>query len=174
MENSITIQTKTSAEDYKALVFFNMYLKKKITFYFMIVAAVLSFAASAAKLAGVVEISDWYFYVCLAFLGLVVLQYGLFLFSVKQFLKSDQLIVDNTRTITVSESGIEEVGGRANSAGSYQWKVFYNGYETKNYYYLYINTMQAIILPKKEFDQNQNEVLRDLFSKKLGRKFHKR
>ncbi len=174
MENNIIIQLKTTAQDYKSFVFFNMFRKKKIMTVLMPVAAVLSAAAVIGKYAGMIEVSDWYFYVCLAFLGLIILQVILFEYSVKKFLASDQLVVDNERTATFSESGFTEEGGKENSAGSFQWEMFYCVYKTKKYYYLYINTMQAIILPKRAFSQEQIIALEQLIKEKMGRNFYKR
>ena len=174
MENKITIQLKTTAKDFRALTFFNLFLKKKIMAIFLPIAAVFSAAAVIGKYAGLIEVSDWYFFVCLAFLGLTVLQFLLFEYSVRRFLASDQLVVDNERTVTVSESGLTEEGGKENSTGSFQWDMFYCVYETKKYFYLYINTMQAIILPKREYNQEQINAMEKLIKEKMGKNFYKR
>lgn len=174
MENKIIMRTKTTAKDYKTFVFFNMFLKKRAMFYFTIIAAVLSLAAIIGKFTGKVEMAGWYFYVCLAFLGLIILQYILFETSVKKFLASDRLVIENERMITISETGILEKGGKEKGAGEFQWDMFYFAYETKPYFYLYINTMQAIILPKRDLKREDLIALEKLVKEKLGKKFLKR
>lgn len=174
MENKIIVQLKTTAQDFKSLIFFNMFLKKRIMAFLLPIAAVLSAGAVIGKYTGMIEVKDWYFFVCLAFLGLIVLQFVLFEYSVKRFLKSDQLVVDNERTVTISETGVTEEGGKENSSGIFQWDVFYCVYETKKYFYLYINTMQAVILPKRVFTKEEVIVLENLIKEKMGRNFYKR
>ncbi len=48
----------------------------------------------------------------------------------------------------------------------YSWIAFVNKIETKNYYYLFENSMQAIIIPKRVF---KNPEEKDLFEKILTR-----
>jgi hypothetical protein len=172
--NKINTMTKTTAEDFRTLIFFNMFLKKRLTLYFLIFAGIFSIAAIIAKLSGLIPVANWYFYFCLAFLGLILLQYLLFEYSVKRFLASDKLVIDNERSVVIDDSEITAEGGKENGAGTYQWDVFFSAYETKKYFYLYINTIQAIILPKRDFSEEEVIVLGKLFKEKLGKRFHKR
>ncbi|MEL7654755.1 MAG: YcxB family protein [Bacillota bacterium] len=171
---SIVIQTKTTAQDYKKLVFFNTFLKKKLMVFLMPIGAVISLAAVIGKSIGKVEISDWYYYVCLSFLWLLVLLYVVFIFSVKRFLASDRIIIDDEITVTINETGVMQEGRKAKSAGEFQWDMFYQSYETKHYFYLYINTLQAIILPKRDFSGTEIAAVEKLIKEKLGRRFIKR
>lgn len=174
MDRKITITTKTTAADFKTLTFFNMFLKKRFMLVFLVFALLFSLAAIIARLGGWIPVADWYFYVCLAFLGLILLQYLLFEFSVKRFLSSDKLVTENERTIVIEESGITAEGGRENGSGEYKWDMLFNAYETKKYYYLYINTVQAILLPKRDFSEEELPVVAKLIQEKLGRRFRKR
>lgn len=174
MDHKITLQTKTTAADFKALTFFNMFRKKRFVSAFLILGALLSLAAIIGRLGGFVPMSNWYFYVCIAFLGLLLLQYLLFEFGVKQFLSSDKLVTENERTVIIDEAGIEMEGGKENSAGIYRWEMLYHVYETKKYYYLYINTMQAIILPKRDFPPDETAAMEKLIREKLGKRYYKR
>lgn len=173
MDNNITLQTKTTAEDYKALIFFNMFLKKKAMFYFLVIVAIFSLAAIIGRLAGIIPMTDWYFYVCLAFWGLLVLQYILFEYVVKKFLASDKLVVNTERTMVIKDPGII-VDDKENSFASYKWDTFFIAYDTKKYFFLYINTAMALILAKRDFNDEEIRVLEALFKEKLGKKFRKR
>lgn len=174
MEKKITIQTKTTAEDFKALTFFNTFLKKRTLLVLLVFAALFSVAAIIGRLSGSVPVPGWYFYVCLGFLALAVFQYGVFEYSVRRFLASDKLVVDNERYVVIDETGITAEGGKENCTVEYRWDMFFSAYETKKYFYLYVNTIQAVILPKREFKVEEIPVLRNLIREKLGRNYRKR
>ena len=173
MEN-IVIQTKVTAQDYKKLTFFNTFLKKKLMMFMMPIGAVISLVAVIGKSSGKIEMSDWYYYVCLGFLGLMILLYIAFQLSVKRFLASDKIIIDDEKKVVVSESGIWHEGGKAKDTGDFQWDMLYQAFETKQYFYLYINTLQAIILPKRDLNSEEIIVVEKLIKEKLGIKFMKR
>ncbi|MDF3000114.1 MAG: YcxB-like protein [Bacillota bacterium] len=170
----ITIKISTTEQDFKSLTFFNTYKKKRGFLLFQILAAICSGGAILGRLSGAAEVANWYYYVCIAFLGLIIFQYFVFEASVKKFLRSDHLVVGSERTITISDAGLQEEGGRENSSGSYQWEIFYCAYETKKYFYLYLNTMQAIILPKRYFLPEEMDFLRELIQVKMVKRYYKR
>ncbi|HWQ77705.1 MAG TPA: YcxB family protein [Anaerovoracaceae bacterium] len=174
MEAKITIRTKTTAEDFRTLTFFNLFLKKRIMIYFLAFALIFALAAVIGRLSGTITVPNWYYNLCFALLGLILLQLILFEFSVRRFLKSDKLVTDNERAVTIDGSGVTAEGGKENGSGEYQWDVFYSVYETKKYFYLYINTAQAIILPKRDFKPEEVPVLEKLIREKLGKRFVKR
>ena len=142
-------------------------------FYSSMVVAVFSLAAIIGRIAGIVPMADWYFYVCIAFWGLLVLQYILFEYVVKQFLASDKLVINSERTTVIDESGITE-NDQEKSFVVYEWDKFFLAYETKKFYFLYLNTAMALILPKRDFHAEEILVLEKLVKEKLGKKFHKR
>ena len=170
----ITLKISTTAQDFKSLTFFNTYKKKRGVLAFLILAAICSGGAIFGRLSGAAEVADWYYYVCIAFFGLIIFQYFVFQASVKKFLRSDHLVVGNERSMTISDSGIQEEGGRENSTGFYQWEIFYCAYETKKYFYLYLNTMQAIILPKRCFGPEEIDFTQKLISEKMVKRYFKR
>lgn len=174
MEEKIIVQTKTTAEDFRTLTFFNLFLKKRIMIYFMIFALIFALAAVIGRLSGAAAVPDWYYNLCFALLGLILLQLILFEFSVRRFLRSDKLVTENERTVIIDGTGVTATGGKENSSAEYQWDVFHSAYETKRYFYLYINTAQAIILPKRDFKPEVIPVLEKMIREKLGRRFIKR
>lgn len=175
MEEKIIVQTKTTAEDFRALTFFNQFLKKRIMIYFSIFALIFAFTAVIGRLSGLVTVSDWYYNLCFALLGLILLQFILFEVSVRRFLRSGKFAADSERTVIIDKMGITAAGGEENdSAGEYQWDIFHSAYETKKYFYLYIDTAQAIILPKRDFKPEEIPALEKMIGEKLGRRFIKR
>ena len=174
MENGITIQTKTSANDYKALVFFTIYKKNRFIFYFIIAVAVLALAAVLASLTGVISIPGWYYTVCLAFWGLIALNYLVYLYTVKRFLASDKFTIDREHTVKIDEAGITSEDDMAENFASYKWDQFYKAYDTKKYFLLYLNTAMALVLPKKDFRAEDLPVMEKLVRDNLGSKYKKR
>ncbi len=173
MEHQMEVEFRTSVKDLKSMIFFNMFLKKKFTAFFLMIASILSPLIVVGRYVGFLVISDWYFFACLGFCVLVILQFVVYQYTVKKFLSTDKLTVGNLRTWTISEDGIEIEGGIENSSASYKWDVFHRVYDTKKYYYLYVNTLQAIILPKRMFTAEQGYELRTLMRAQLGNRYCK-
>ncbi len=174
MENRIVIQTKTTADDYKALIFFNMFLKKKAALYLMIAVAVLSLGAIIGRITGMIPMADWYFIVCIAYWGLLVLNYFVFRSAVRRFLASDKLVINSERTMTIDETGITVDAKQEEGFAVYKWDKLYTAYGTKKYYFLYINTAMALILSKRDFRAEDIPVLENLIRDNMGSKFKKR
>jgi hypothetical protein len=174
MENRIVIQTKTVAKDYKALVFFTLYRRYKVFPYFIIIVAVLALGAVIGRIAGVISMSDWYYNLCLGFWGLIALNYFIYLFTVKRFLDSDKFMIGRENTVTIDETGITSKDEKAGDFASYQWDKFYKAYETKKYFFLYLNTAMALVFAKNEFRSEDIPVLEKLIRDNMGSKFKKR
>jgi hypothetical protein len=54
-----------------------------------------------------------------------------------------------------------------NGNTSLEYNKFYAYYENKNYYYLYVDKVNALILPKREFDNNEISTINNYFSKSI-------
>jgi len=102
------------------------------------------------------------------------LQYYAFKMNVKRFVAADQVVIDKERTVVITDSGVVEEGGKEESVNSYRWEAFYFAYETKRYFYLYLNTMQAVILPKRYFKKEEITFVEELIRKSMGIKFQRR
>jgi hypothetical protein len=174
MENRIVIQTKTVAKDYKALVFFSLYRRHQFFPYFIIIVAVLALGAVIGRIAGVIPIADWYYNLCLGFWGLIALNYFIYLFTVKRFLASDKFMIGREYTVTIDETGITSKDEKAGDFASYQWDKFYKAYETKKYFFLYLNTAMALVFAKNDFRSEDIPVLENLIRDNMGSKFKKR
>lgn len=174
MENRIVIQTKTVAEDYKALVFFTLYGRNKVFPYFIIAVAVLTLGAVIGRLAGMISMSDWNFNLCLGYWGLIALNYVVYLFTVRRFLASDKFMIGREYTVTIDETGITSKDEKAGDFAAYQWDKFYKAYETKKYFFLYLNTAMALVFAKKEFGAEEIPAMEKLIRNNLGNKFKKR
>ena len=174
MENKILFQTRAVAEDYKALVFFTLYRRNDILAFIAIPGAVLSLGAIFCRNTGLISTSDWYYYVCLGFWGLIALSYFIYLFTVRRFLASDKFVIGREYTVTADGTGIASKDEKAGDFASYQWDKFYKAYETKKHFFLYLNTAMAIVLPKRDFKAEEIPAMEKLIGDNLGNKFKKR
>lgn len=69
--------------------------------------------------------------------------------------------------VTLEENKYTEV--TSNGKNSLEYSKFYSYYESKNYYYLYVDKVNALILPKREFT-NEELTTVDSYFKKFIRK----
>lgn len=69
----------------------------------------------------------------------------------------------NTKTLKIilEEKKYKEITDRGEN--SLEYSKFYSYYENKNYYYLYVDKINALILPKREFNEDELKKLNDLF-----------
>ena len=59
-------------------------------------------------------------------------------------------------SITVSEAGITTKNELMET--KYQWKAILKKLESKNYYFLFINSLQAIVIPKRVFNSQEEKL----------------
>lgn len=173
MNEKITLITKASAEDYQALVWFNLLHKKKALIYFLGFAGVLALGAVLGKLAGIFSISDFFFYTCLAYFGLIVLEVFVVNLSIRRFVASDKSIIGQEREVIFDETGLTSSGGEQSYA-VYNWDQFFQAFESKKYFFLYLNTAMVIILPKAHFQQTDLVRLEELLKAQMGTRFRKK
>ena len=54
-----------------------------------------------------------------------------------------------------------------NGENSLEYNKFYSYYESKNYYYLYVDKINALILPKREFNKDELNKINQYFNKSI-------
>lgn len=65
----------------------------------------------------------------------------------------------------IDDSGISDKD--ENSDTKYAWNAIVKKLETREYIYLYLSSIQGIIIPKRILDQKQSDALQLLLSKNL-------
>ncbi len=170
----IEFLSKITVADYKALTYFNAFFKKRSFKYLLIVGAVASFAAITGNLTGMAKVNPWYFFTCIAFLALVLLQFAIIEQGIHKFLISDKFLINQERQIAIDFNSIHQEGGGENGTATYPIDKLYKAYETKKYFYLYISTLQAIIIPKRYLNDMEIDWLEKLLKTKLLKNFGKR
>lgn len=86
----------------------------------------------------------------------------------KHILKSDSMIIGMENAITFHKDMIEAVNSRSTSKLPYEEIYCYS--ENKNFFYIYLNKMSAILVDKKGMTKGTVEELSTLLQEKLKRK----
>jgi len=69
--------------------------------------------------------------------------------------------------VILEESKYKEV--TSNGESSLEYNKFHSYYENKNYYYLYVDKVNALILPKREFTNDELRTIDGYFKKSMKR-----
>lgn len=67
----------------------------------------------------------------------------------------------NDLKVILEEKKYKEI--TSNSENSLEYSKFHSYYESKNYYYLYVDKVNALILPKREFNQDELTTINGYF-----------
>lgn len=101
---------------------------------------------------------------------LYLLPISLFLLSYTQmFREINRALKSNSQTkkikVILDDNKYREITD--NGENSLKYDKFYAYYENKNYYYLYIDRINALILPKREFDSNELTHMNNTFERSM-------
>lgn len=80
----------------------------------------------------------------------------------------NKVSLNNVVDISIDENNYSEISEEKTT--SLELDKFNSYYENKNYFYLYVDKINALILPKREFNDSETEEIRKHFSNKLKRK----
>ena len=67
--------------------------------------------------------------------------------------------------VVIEESKYKEITPNGESALEYS--KFHSYYESKNYYYLYVDKVNALIIPKREFNSDELTTMKQYFTKSI-------
>lgn len=71
---------------------------------------------------------------------------------------------EKTQSIKIILDELEYKEMTSNGYNSLEYSKFHSYYENKNYYYLYVDKVNALILPKREFSEEEIKQMEFLFS----------
>lgn len=74
---------------------------------------------------------------------------------------------ENTECLQVTLEENKYVEKTSNGINSLEYDKFYSYYESKNYFYLYVDKVNALILPKREFTNEELKTIDGYFSKHI-------
>ena len=98
---------------------------------------------------------------------LPILLFALSYVQMNNAIKSAIKANENTGSLKVilEENQYKEI--TSNGQNSLEYSKFYSYYESKNYYYLYVDKVNALILPKREFNSSEQETIDKYFKKSI-------
>jgi hypothetical protein len=180
MDEPIRVETVTTYEDYKSYSWFYALRRGprlKASFVVMLVAlavAVAGFVFIAADIGfgWLMQHSGKYVVILLLLFPGYFLLLG-FMFKLAYKRTSNLLGSLHRYEFFPNCVTIETQGASVSGRTEFKYDVFFRAFELEDAFYLYVNKMQAFILPKRYFEGAGAETLEAFFKEKLGSRFVK-
>ncbi|MBQ8932132.1 MAG: YcxB family protein [Ruminiclostridium sp.] len=161
----------TTAEDYREIVRFTNFKRKKYTVPVMIISAVVGVILLLLGIIGIIPIFVGIpaFVICLG----VTLYFPVSTeITVKNGIKRGKVLISAKRTIEFDTMTFKIYGGRTDTDINASWHTIFAVYETDRSFLIYITYEKAFCLCKAQLTSDEVLRLRDNFAKRLdGRYF---
>lgn len=162
-EEKISIKTKISKQDYKAVVYFNTFLKNKFFTVTVSAGLILSIINILQKLMGH-NVSNLMLY-----MSVLVLAAAIFLLIAteivtKKYIDSDKVSVGTDIEITLDNEKIIYKVDSIKSISEFSLNKLYRTYETKKYFFIFINSQEAIIIKKEDISKDDENKLKTILT----------
>ena len=161
----------TTAEDYREIVRFTNYKRKKLTVPIMIIASVLAVAALVLGIIGIIPIIAGII-AAIFFVGVVLYFPIKTEITVKNGIKNGKVLINAKRTIEYDTTNLKIYGGRTETDINASWHTIFAIYETERSFLIYITFEKAFCLCKDQLDGNEVYKLRNYFMKKLEERYY--
>ncbi len=163
----------TTAQDYKYLVQFTEFYRKKSNFLLMMGGTVL---AVASLILGALNIIPLWLGIALAVVFLMTIPFVLLKIrkKIKDGIKYGKVVLNTTRTLELTGAGIKIYGGRTDTNVEAGWNTIFAVYELENCFLLYITHDTAFCINKSQLLLTESYELRSEFIKRLKHRFFKR
>nr|WP_302598331.1 YcxB family protein [uncultured Cellulosilyticum sp.] len=163
--NEIRLETTINKEDYRSIVYFNIFTKTKIRAAFFIIISLIVVFELVLHLAGIRRVEGFELYFDYFVVVIMILLPIEVEFICRRMAKTDKMSLGVAQQIVINDEGI--ITQSINSTSKYEWPLMYRAYENKKYFMIFVNIQQAIILPKRDLEKLQVEQTRDMIEKKL-------
>ncbi|MCH5324618.1 MAG: YcxB family protein [Eubacterium sp.] len=163
----------TTAEDYKYVVYFTEYYRKKSNFLLMMLGALL---AVVALTMGAVGVYPWWIGIIAAVVFLSIIPIILFRIQkkIKDGVKYGKVTLNTTRTVEFNGTDIHIYGGRTATDVSVRWDKVFAVYELEHCFLIYLTPDSAFCINKSQLLLNEAYEMRNEFIKRLRHRFYKR
>lgn len=164
-DNEIKLKTTIGKEDYRSIVYFNVFTKTKIRAILFIIISLVVVAELGLHFAGIRRVEGFplyfdYFVVLIMILLPIEVE-----FICRRMIKTDKLTLGVEQEITINNEGI--ICKSVNSQSKYEWPLMYRGYESKKYFLIFVNIQQAVIIPKRDLQAEEIDRLRGIIDEKI-------
>ncbi|MBE6881220.1 MAG: YcxB family protein [Ruminococcaceae bacterium] len=161
----------TTADDYREIVRFTNFKRKKATVPIMIAASVLATVALILGIIGVIPIIIGII-AAVTFAG-VALYFPLSTaVTVKNGIKNGKVSINAKRTFEYDTANLKIYGGRTETDINALWHTIFAIYETERSFLIYITFEKAFCLCKDQLNGNEVYKLRNYFMKKLEERYY--
>ena len=160
----------TTAEDYREIVYFTNFRRKKHTVPIMIISAVVGVILLILGIIGIIPI----------FIGIpaFVICLGVTLFfpistaiTVKNGIRRGKVLISAKRTVEYDTMNLKIYGGRTDTDINALWHTIFAIYETQRSFLIYITYEKAFCLCKSQLTADEVLKVRQYFVKKLGGRY---
>lgn len=165
INQEIKLKTTIGKEDYRSIVYFNIFTKTKIRAILFVIISIIVLVELGLHLSGVRKVEGFELYFDY-FIVLIMILLPIEVEAIcRRMAKTDQVTLGVEQEITINDEGIRCKSINSNS--KYEWPLMYKAYENKKYFLIFVNMQQAVIVPKRDLQGIQIEQLRDMIKHKI-------
>lgn len=161
----------TTAEDYREIVYFTNFRRKKHTIPVMIISGAVGVILLVLGLTGIIPVFIGIpaFVICLG----VTLYFPISTsITVKNGVRRGKVSINAKRTIEYDTMNLKIYGGRTETDISALWHTIFAIYETERSFLIYITYEKAFCLCKAQLTADEILKVRSYFAKKLGGRYY--
>lgn len=159
-EEKIYIKTQILKQDYRAVVYFNIFFKNRVFTVIIIAGAIVAMVTLLQRLLGS-PISDFMYYISVLIIVCMIVLLVTTEILIRRFVSSDKLSIGaNIEIIIDSEKIVCKTSAKSNSEISLD--KLYRVYETNKYFFIFINSEEAIISKKEDMNEEGINKLRSI------------
>lgn len=159
-EEKIYIKTQILKQDYRAVVYFNIFFKNRVFTVIIIAGAIVAMVTLLQRLLGS-PISDFMYYISVLIIVCMIVLLVTTEILIRRFVSSDKLSIGaNIEIIIDSEKIVCKTSAKSNSEISLD--KLYRVYETNKYFFIFINSEEAIISKKEDMNEEGINKLRNI------------
>lgn len=159
-EEKIYIKTQIFKQDYRAVVYFNIFFKNRVFTVIIIAGAIVAMVTLLQRLLGS-PISDFMYYISVLIIVCMIVLLVTTEILIRRFVSSDKLSIGaNIEIIIDSEKIVCKTSAKSNSEISLD--KLYRVYETNKYFFIFINSEEAIISKKEDMNEEGINKLRNI------------
>ncbi len=161
----------TTADDYREIVRFTNFRRKKATVPVMIIAAVLAVTSLVLGVIGIIPIIVGII-AAVVFAGVVLYFPISTATTIRNGIKNGKVSINAKRTFEYDTANLKIYGGRTETDINALWHTIFAIYETERSFLIYITFEKAFCLCKDQLDGNEVYKLRNYFMKKLQERYY--
>ncbi len=161
----------TTADDYREIVRFTEFKRKKSPIIISIVMAVIAAISLVLAVLNIIPflIAGIISVVCV----IVILSFPIRVsITVKNGIKRGKVLLNAKRLVEIDGAYIKITGGRTDTNVCTPWHTVFSVYETAECFIIYITHETAFCMQKRQLTANETLDLRNYFIKKMGDRFH--